>query len=78
MKGIGGYVMGRGGGEKCMLGGLVEGLGKVGEYEGGGEGLEGVGVLEEGKGLGWNGVWDMLCLKNNVGVGEELIGEIEK
>ena len=61
-----------------MVGGLLEGIGKVGEYEGKGEGLEGVGVVEEEKGLGWNGVWDMLWLKKNVGVGEELIGEVEK
>ena len=35
-------------------------------------------LLEEGKSLPWNAVWDMFCLKNGVPVGEEFITEIQK
>jgi L-rhamnose isomerase len=35
-------------------------------------------MLEEAKGLPWNAVWDMFCLKNEVPVGEDFIADIQK
>lgn len=75
---IGAYVIGSRATQKCLTQALLEPLAKLREYEAGGKGFERLALLEESKSLPWNAVWDMFCLRNNVPVGEEFIGEIEK
>ena len=57
---------------------LLEPLDTLRRYEAEGKGFQRLALLEEAKTLPWNAVWDMFCLRNNVPVGEEFIGEVEK
>ena len=57
---------------------LLEPLATLRKYEAEGKYFERLALLEESKGLPWNAVWDMFCLKNNVPVGEEYIADIQK
>ncbi len=75
---IGAYVIGSRAAQKCMLRALLEPLTLLRAYEAKGQGFQRLALLEEAKVLPWNAVWDMFCLKNDVPVGEEYIGEIEK
>ncbi|MDR0988530.1 MAG: L-rhamnose isomerase [Prevotellaceae bacterium] len=75
---IGAYVIGSRATQKCMLQALLEPLQTLRAYEAAGQGFQRLALLEEAKSLPWNAVWDMFCLKNNVPVGEEFIGEIEQ
>ncbi|MCC8174548.1 MAG: L-rhamnose isomerase [Odoribacter sp.] len=75
---IGAYVVGSRATQKCFLQGLLEPIDKLREYEANGQYFERLALLEESKGLPWNAVWDMFCLKNNVAVGEDFIADIQK
>ena len=43
-----------------------------------GKGFETLALLEECKSLPWAAVYDELCLRNNVPVGQDFITEVEK
>jgi len=75
---IGAYVIGTRSTQKCFLQGMLEPIAKLREYEANDQLFERLALLEEAKGLPWNAVWDMFCLKNNVPVGEDFIAEIQK
>jgi L-rhamnose isomerase len=75
---IGAYVIGTRATQKCFLQGMLEPIAKLREYEANDQLFERLALLEEAKGLPWNAVWDMFCLNNNVPVGEDFIGEIQK
>jgi len=75
---IGAYVIGSRATQKCFLQALIEPLVKLREYEAEGKYFERLALLEEAKGLPWNAVWDMFCMKNNVPVGEDFITNIQQ
>ena len=75
---IGAYVVGSRATQKCVLQALLEPLDTLRKYEANDQLFERLALLEEGKSLPWNAVWDMFCLKNGVHVGEEFITEIQK
>ena len=75
---IGAYVVGSRATQKCVLQALLEPLDTLRKYEANDQLFERLALLEEGKSLPWNAVWDMFCLKNGVPVGEEFITEIQK
>lgn len=75
---IGAYVIGSRATQKCFLQGLLEPIERLRQYEANDQLFERLALLEEAKGLPWNAVWDMFCLKNNVPVGEDFIPEIQK
>ncbi|WP_029905151.1 L-rhamnose isomerase [Prevotella sp. 10(H)] len=75
---IGAYVIGIRSTQKALLQGLLEPIAKLREYEANEQYFERLALLEEAKGLPWNAVWDYFCLKNNVAVGEDYIGEIQQ
>jgi L-rhamnose isomerase len=75
---IGAYVIGIRSTQKAFLQGLLEPIAKLREYEANGQYFERLALLEEAKGLPWNAVWDYFCLKNNIAVGEDYIGEVQQ
>ena len=75
---IGAYVVGSRATQKCFLQALLEPIAQLREYEANDQLFERLALLEEAKGLPWNAVWDMFCLKNDVPVGEDFIAEIQK
>lgn len=75
---IGAYVVGTRATQKCLLQALLEPLAKLREYEANEQYFERLALLEEAKGMPWNAVWDMFCLKNNVPVGDSFIAGVEK
>ncbi|MFV0396593.1 MAG: L-rhamnose isomerase [Bacteroidales bacterium] len=75
---VGAYVIGIRSTQKAFLQGLLEPIAKLREYEANGQYFERLALLEEAKGLPWNAVWDYFCLKNNIAVGEDYIGEIQQ
>ncbi|KAA6350758.1 L-rhamnose isomerase [termite gut metagenome] len=75
---IGAYVIGSRATQKCLLQAFLEPIAKLREYEANDQLFERLALLEESKALPWNAVWDMICLKNDVPIGEEFITEIQK
>ena len=75
---IGAYVIGSRATQKCFIQALLEPLAILRKYEAEGKYFERLALLEEGKALPWNAVWDMFCLKNNVAVGEDFITNIQQ
>jgi L-rhamnose isomerase len=75
---IGAYVIGSRSTQKCLMQALLEPLATLRAYEANGQYFERLALLEEAKGLPWNAVWDMFCLRNGVPVGEEYIAEIQQ
>jgi len=75
---IGAYVIGSRATQKCFLQALLEPLAILRQYEAEGKYFERLALLEEGKALPWNAVWDMFCQKNDVPVGEDFIANIQK
>lgn len=75
---IGAYVIGSRATQKCLLQALLEPLSTLREHEANDRGFERLALLEEGKSLPWNAVWDMFCLRNGVPVGEEFIASVEE
>ncbi|MDR2131320.1 MAG: L-rhamnose isomerase [Odoribacteraceae bacterium] len=75
---IGAYVIGARATQKCFLQALLEPLARLRAYEAHGQYFERLALLEEAKGLPWNAVWDMFCMRNNVPVGEDFIADIQQ
>jgi len=75
---IGAYVIGSRATQKCLIQALLEPIETLRKYELNDQLFERLALLEEGKNLPWNAVYDMFCLKNNVPVGEDFIKGIEK
>ncbi len=75
---IGAYVIGSRATQKCFLQAMLEPLAILRKYEADGKYFERLALLEEGKALPWNAVWDMFCLKNDVPVGEDFIANIQQ
>ncbi|MBQ7685535.1 MAG: L-rhamnose isomerase [Bacteroidaceae bacterium] len=75
---IGAYVIGSRAAQKCMTRALLEPSALIGKYELEGKGFQVQALLEECKSLPWAAVYDEFCLRNNVPVGQEYIGEVEK
>jgi L-rhamnose isomerase len=75
---IGAYIIGIRATQKAFLQGLLEPVAKLREYEANGQYFERLALLEEAKGLPWNAIWDYFCLKNNIAVGEDYIGEVQQ
>ncbi len=75
---IGAYVIGIRATQKAFLMAMLEPLAKLREYEANEQYFERLALLEEAKGLPWNAVWDYYCLKNNIAIGEDFIGEIQQ
>ena len=75
---IGAYVIGSRAAQKCMLKALLEPRDLISRFELEGRTFETLALIEEGKALPWNAVYDYFCLRNEVPVGEEFIPEIER
>ena len=75
---IGAYVIGSRAAQKCMLRALLEPRDLIGRYELEGRTFETLALIEEGKALPWNAVYDMFCLKNSVPVGNDYIPAIQQ
>ena len=75
---IGAYVIGSRAAQKCMLRALLEPRDLIGKYELEGRTFETLALIEEGKALPWNAVYDMFCLRNNVPVGNDYIPAIQQ
>ena len=75
---IGAYVIGSRAAQKCMLRALLEPRDLIGKYELEGRTFETLALIEEGKALPWNAVYDMFCLRSSVPVGNEYIPAIQQ
>ena len=75
---IGAYVIGSRAAQKCMLRALLEPQETISKYELAGQGYKVLAVLEELKAMPWQAVYDEFCLRNDVPIGQEFIGDIEK
>ena len=75
---IGAYIIGTRATQKCILSALLEPLSKLREYEAKGQFFQRLALLEEAKTLPFGAVFDYFNYKNNVPVGEEFIGSIER
>lgn len=75
---LGAYVIGIRATQKAFLQALLEPIASLRKYEENEEYFERLALLEEAKSLPWNAVWDYYCLKSNVAVGEDYIGEIQQ
>ena len=73
---IGAYVIGSRAAQKCMTKALLEPRALISKYEIAGRTFETLALVEEGKALPWNAVYDEFCLRNNVPVGNDFIPEI--
>ncbi len=73
---IGAYVIGSRSAQKCMIKALLEPKDLISKYEIEGRTFETLQLIEEGKTMPWNAVYDMFCLKNNVPVGNEVMADI--
>lgn len=74
---IGAYVIGSRSAQKCMLRALLEPKEEIGKLELAGEGYKVLALLEEQKSMPWQAVYDEFCLRNDVPVGQDFIGEID-
>ncbi len=75
---VGAYVVGTRATQKAFLFGLLEPRGELLKFEEEGKGFERLALLEEMKSKPFGAVWDYYCLINNVPVGIDYIGEIQK
>lgn len=75
---LGAYVIGIRATQKAFLQALLEPIASLRKYEENEQYFERLALLEEAKSLPWNAVWDYYCLKSNVAVGEDYIGEIQQ
>ncbi len=73
---IGAYVIGSRSAQKCMIKALLEPRELISRYELEGRTFETLQLIEEGKTMPWNAVYDMFCLKNNVPVGNDVMADI--
>ena len=70
---IGAYVIGSRSAQKCMVKALLEPRELIAKAELAGDTFQVLQLIEEGKTLPWNAVYDEFCLRNNVPVGNEII-----
>ena len=75
---IGAYVIGSRSAQKCMLKALLEPKEMIAKCELEGRTFEVLQLIEEEKAMPWNAVYDEFCVRNNVPVGNEIIGVIEQ
>ena len=75
---IGAYVIGSRSAQKCMTKALLEPRGIISGHELAGETFEVLQLIEEGKTMPWNAVYDEFCVRNNVPVGNDIIGAIKE
>jgi L-rhamnose isomerase len=75
---IGAYVIGSRSAQKCMTKALLEPRELICKHELAGETFEVLQLIEEGKTMPWNSVYDEFCLRNNVPVGNDIIGAIKE
>ena len=75
---IGAYVIGSRSAQKCMTKALLEPRGIISGHELVGDSFEVLQLIEEGKTMPWNAVYDEFCVRNNVPVGNDIIGAIKE
>lgn len=74
---IGAYVIGSRSAQKCMLKALLEPRELISRHELAGDTFEVLQLMEEGKTMPWNAVYDEFCVRNDVPVGNDVIGVIK-
>ena len=74
---IGAYVIGSRSAQKCMTKALLEPRGIISGHELAGDTFEVLQLIEEGKTMPWNAVYDEFCVRNNVPVVNDIIGAIK-
>ena len=75
---IGAYVIGSRSAQKCMTKALLEPRELISRHELAGETFEVLQLVEEGKTMPWNAVYDEFCVRNGVPVGNDIIGVIKE
>lgn len=75
---IGAYVIGSRSAQKCMLKALLEPKEIISRHELAGDTFEVLQLIEEGKTMPWNAVYDEFCVRCGVPVGNEIIAEIKE
>lgn len=75
---IGAYVIGSRSAQKCMIKALLEPRDLIRKHELAGNTFQVLQLVEEGKAMPWNAVYDEFCVRNNVPVGNDVIPEIEQ
>lgn len=75
---IGAYVIGSRSAQKCMTKALLEPRNLISMHELAGDTFEVLQLIEEGKTMPWNAVYDEFCVRNNVPVGNDIIGAIKE
>ena len=75
---IGAYVIGSRSAQKCMTKALLEPRGIISGHELAEDTFEVLQLIEEGKTMPWNAVYDEFCVRNNVPVGNDIIGAIKE
>jgi L-rhamnose isomerase len=75
---IGAYVIGSRAAQKCMVKAMLEPHDLISKYEIEGRTFETLALIEEGKAMPWNAVYDEFCVRNNVPVGDAFIADIVK
>ncbi len=75
---IGAYVIGSRAAQKCMTKALLEPRDLISRHELAGDTFEVLQIIEEGKAMPWNAVYDEFCVRNNVPVGNGIIGVIKE
>ena len=75
---IGAYVIGSRSAQKCMVKALLEPRELISKHEIAGDTFEVLQLIEEGKTLPWNAVYDEFCVRNGVPVGNDVIAVIKE
>ena len=75
---IGAYVIGSRAAQKCMVKALLEPRYLISRHELAGDTFEVLQLIEEGKTMPWNAVYDEFCVRNNVPVGNGIIEAIKE
>lgn len=75
---LGAYAIGARSAQKCMIKALLEPKELISKYELEGKTFQVLQLIEEGKTMPWNAVYDEFCVRNGVPVGNEVIPVIEQ
>ena len=75
---IGAYVIGSRAAQKCMLKALLEPRDLIAKHELAGDTFEVLQLIEEGKAMPWNAVYDEFCVRNHVPVGNDVIAVVKE
>ena len=75
---IGAYVIGTRSAQKCMLKALLEPRDIIRDHELSGDTFEVLQLIEEGKTMPWNAVYDEFCVRCGVPVGNDVIQVIKE